>query len=1090
MEGIAMKEGSANSRKDTLLISCLLILAICFLMLPMKATAQSKVKTLSQLLSERIHGVQASFMYSPTQPVPGKNVQFTDTSTNGPTSWRWDFGDGTTSTFQNPSHAFTAAGLYKVTLTAANNAGSRAKSRTITVMPSASISSSSSTTSAASFKYAPTSPVAGQAVQFTDTSTNSPTSWRWHFGDGMTSTAQNPSHPYGTAGTYTVTLDASNSSTTKTISQTLTVGPALVAAFSYTPTSPAVGQIVQFADTSTGSPTSWQWDFGDGTNATSQNPTHSYSSAASYTVTLTVTNAYGSQSVNRTITIIAALSASFAVTPASPAARQAAQFTDTSTGSPTAWRWNFGDGSASTIQNPSHTFVTAASYTVALTVGNASGSKSVTQTVTVVPALTASFSYSPTLPATGEAIQFTDNSTGTPTSWQWDFGDSTSSTLQNPNHTYSAAGSYTVTLTIRAGSSLNSISRSILVGRSLAASFTYSPTSPAVGQSVLFTDTSTGNPTSWLWDFGDGETSTSQDPTHAYMTERAYTVTLSVSNASGSNAVSQSVNVSPAGQLYSLPEDRKIDWSNAGVWYGGAKGIPTYPVGIDLTGMTSYGGHTLDPTGVNDSTAAIQVAIAACPNYHAVYLPPGTYYINGNLSWNANSGNRAIVLRGAGANSTILNQYGTTTDTITFFGGSSSPSTDVLSGYTKGSNSIVVESASGFAVGYYVRVAQANDTTVMTQESGALDDRIMGYETECMTQYNQITGINGTTITLLRPLYYTYNASFKPTLTRENMIVNSGVEDLKIYQVADGSPTANIHMTAAAFCWVKGVESDHCHSNHIEVQDGLGCEIRFNYLHHGWVYTSGRAYGVWLFEKCTDCLVEDNIMYYMRHAVATELGGQGNVIAYNYAERTFGDSYPNDNYLMETIVCHGGYPLMNLFEGNVVSHLVFDDALGGSLWNTAFRNWSQGYSLNYAGTGNMTTNLDCIEVQKCNRDANLIGNVLGMPGFAGYVYSSSLTSVKTVYRFGNAQSNGTNPDTRCESSAIVHGNYDYPLDETVWTDAGHTLPNSYYLSSKPVFFGSITWPPIGPDVVGYVVRIPAQIRFEGGVGHYFDNPPK
>jgi len=161
----------------------------------------------------------------------------------------------------------------------------------------------------------------------------------------------------------------------------------------------------------------------------------------------------------------AQLTASFTYSPASPVAGQAVQFTDTSTGSPTSWQWSFDDGAISTAQNPSHTYATAASYTVTLTVSNSSGSKSASRTVNVLPTatLTASFTYSPASPVVGQAVQFTDTSTGSPTSWQWSFDDGAISTAQNPSHSYVAAGPYTVTLTVSAGSNSNSTSRTITI---------------------------------------------------------------------------------------------------------------------------------------------------------------------------------------------------------------------------------------------------------------------------------------------------------------------------------------------------------------------------------------------------------------------------------------------------------------------------------------------------------------------------------------------------------------------------------------------------------------------------------------------------
>jgi PKD repeat protein len=98
-----------------------------------------------------------------------------------------------------------------------------------------------------------------------------------------------------------VTLTAANSTSSKAISQTVTVAPLLAAFFTYSPTSPVAGQAVQFTDTSTGSPASWLWNFGDGTTSTAQNPSHSYATVASYNVTLTVSNSTGSKSVRVTL---------------------------------------------------------------------------------------------------------------------------------------------------------------------------------------------------------------------------------------------------------------------------------------------------------------------------------------------------------------------------------------------------------------------------------------------------------------------------------------------------------------------------------------------------------------------------------------------------------------------------------------------------------------------------------------------------------------------------------------------------------------------------------------------------------------------
>ncbi len=244
----------------------------------------------------------------------------------------------------------------------------------------------------ASFTWSPSSPQAGQSIQFIDTSTGSPTSWSWSFGDGYTSSAKNPSHTYGAAGTYTVRLTATNQYGSNTSSRSLTVaasGSKPTASFTWSPSSPKPDQSVQFTDTSTGSPTSWSWSFGDGYTSSTRNPSHTYGAAGTYTVRLTATNQYGSSTSSRSLTVAASGSkptASFTWSPSSPKAGQSVQFTDTSTGGPTSWSWDFsGDGvEDSSEQNPKRAFAGAGPHPVMLVSRNAAGESLASATVNVV----------------------------------------------------------------------------------------------------------------------------------------------------------------------------------------------------------------------------------------------------------------------------------------------------------------------------------------------------------------------------------------------------------------------------------------------------------------------------------------------------------------------------------------------------------------------------------------------------------------------------------------------------------------------------------------------------------------------------------
>jgi len=161
-----------------------------------------------------------------------------------------------------------------------------------------------------------------------------------------------------------------------------------VAAFSAFPLSGKVPLKVQFTDKSTGAPTKWSWTFGDGATSTKQNPLHKYSKAGSYTVKLTATNAEGSNTVTKTnyIKVIAKPVAAFSASPTSGKAPLNVAFTDKSTGLPAKWKWSFGDGKTSTVQNPKHQYVQEGKYKVTLTVSNNAGSSTATKTNYIIVA--------------------------------------------------------------------------------------------------------------------------------------------------------------------------------------------------------------------------------------------------------------------------------------------------------------------------------------------------------------------------------------------------------------------------------------------------------------------------------------------------------------------------------------------------------------------------------------------------------------------------------------------------------------------------------------------------------------------------------
>ncbi len=271
-----------------------------------------------------------------------------------------------------------------------------------------------------------------------------------------------------------------------------------VAGFTGTPVSGSYPLSVQFNDTSTGSPTAWSWDFGDGTTSAEQNATHTYTSTGSFTVSLTSSNTAGSDTLSRSgyITVTEPLTANFTGTPKSGMAPLAVTFTDTSAGSPTAWSWDFGDGNTSTNENPLHTYSTAGTFRVNLTVtkGTATDTRSAAGYISVASAtqpLVANFAG---LPASGTrplTVTFTDKSVGGPTLWSWDFGDGNTSTVQNPTNTYTRTGSFPVSLTVTNGTYTNTTTQAgYITVTAPATHFTVTaPSRATAGSAISFTVT-------------------------------------------------------------------------------------------------------------------------------------------------------------------------------------------------------------------------------------------------------------------------------------------------------------------------------------------------------------------------------------------------------------------------------------------------------------------------------------------------------------------------------------------------------------------------------------------------------------------------
>lgn len=320
--------------------------------------------------------------FTASKPISGNaplTIRFVDNSTGTPTSWKWNLGDGTTSTERYPVHTYTKPGKYTISLTVANKYGSDSSTRVNFIT----VTGSGNKAPVALFTAAPASGTAPLKVKFTDKSANLPTSWKWSFGDGTSSTAKNPVHTYTKPGKYTVSLTATNKAGTNTVTKTNlisvnTVSKPVANFAGAAQTSGYAPLTVKFADKSTGSPTSWKWSFGDGKYSTTKNPVHTYTKPGKYTVRLTVHNSAGTSTLEKPAYISVGSRSKAPVTAFTANHRTGkaplkVQFLDRSTNKPVAWKWSFGDGTYSNLRNPVHTYTKPGKYTVGLTTKNASG---------------------------------------------------------------------------------------------------------------------------------------------------------------------------------------------------------------------------------------------------------------------------------------------------------------------------------------------------------------------------------------------------------------------------------------------------------------------------------------------------------------------------------------------------------------------------------------------------------------------------------------------------------------------------------------------------------------------------------------------
>ncbi|TDX00410.1 PKD domain-containing protein [Dinghuibacter silviterrae] len=575
--------------------------------------------------------VQAAFSASPVSGCTPLFVQFTDQSAGNPVSWKWDLGNGNRSGIQNPAATYFSPGTYTVKLVVTDASGhvdSVTKTQYISVYP----------IPVAAFGVTDTTGCLPLATAFADSSTTTPGSivqWKWDFGDGTTASTADPQHTYTAAGRFNVSLQVTSNygcAATLTRLNLVDIPAPAQAAFSANPVAACkTPDTVRFANTSTGpGPLTYTWAFGDQGVSTVPNPMHIYTQPGTYTVSLIATSPMGcADTLTQTAYIaVGQGNASFTTSVPTGCTKSPVTFRNTTGVHPDSVLWRFGDGQVSRLPGPAHTYTLAGSYAVTLVVYAGACTDSVTQTFPVTNPPKGNFTASRTtgcsLPL---SVQFQADSSGILT-YAWTFGDGGTSTLQNPVHTYTSFGSFTVRLivtgpggcpdTVQANAYIN-ISPPSAIFKGL----------PVFG-CVPYTITPTAQITSpdpvvqYLWDFGDGSQSAVAAPSHTYTVQGTYTISLTMTTSGGCTATQQdtaavTVGTKPATAFTGSPTSACVGQAIlfTGTTPGPVSNWNWYPTGL---GGDVYGGT---------------------PNYYWAYGDTGTYTV---ALVNVNNGCRDTVV--------------------------------------------------------------------------------------------------------------------------------------------------------------------------------------------------------------------------------------------------------------------------------------------------------------------------------------------------------------------------------------------------------------------------------------------------------------
>lgn len=563
---------------------------------------------------------ELSITANPLPACEGTIITFSTGPSLEPANWKWDFGDSTTSALESPSHIYNDTGTYNVSVIKSSYNGCDSVRDTayyvlhINGIP------------VADFSF----PVNcfGDSLILTDLTTTpsggTVSSWKWTFGDGDSAIVQNTGHTYATCDTFNIRLIVrSDSGCVDTTTKSFIVHCLPTAHFNAEGV--CMNSTTLFVDSSYSEIASWKWDFGDGSPVNNDTmPEHNYSSPGIYNTKLTVASVYGCKdSVTKPVQVYHNPVAGF--TSSDQCFGDSVHFINTSTvhnsTSIDSYLWILGDGSpTSALQNPVHLYSSPGIYSVTLLVRTIDSCVSVfTDTVSVFDAPQTNFSLSNVCLSDSLELNNSsaDPSMGTTAKWLWSFGDGSpaDSTLWEPLHLYNAPGNYPVSL-ITYSSNLgcsDTLIDTVTVHPMPIADFAATEVCFAVATN--FSDSSeisSGTISSWLWSFGDVQTSSTQSTDHTYGSFGVFNVELLVTSNNGCiDSMTQSVNVHPLPQA-AYTSNNVCDFDT--VLFINQSSIPTNPFADVITICILHPG---DPSPFINNTS----------NISHLYTGPGEYTI-------------------------------------------------------------------------------------------------------------------------------------------------------------------------------------------------------------------------------------------------------------------------------------------------------------------------------------------------------------------------------------------------------------------------------------------------------------------------------